>query len=220
MDAGAEDRSAPRAGGGRGANGARMLGTVRVVGWALSSILALAAAAAAAAAAGVAPSGLVYSTASADVVQRQAAPGSCHAIGSGLYSRPDPRCTPGAVNPAVTQATIAATICRSGWSSSVRPPESVTEPEKYASMAAYGAPGRASGYEYDHDVPLELGGAVNDPRNLWPEPDYAHPSAYYLNPKDHLEDALRRLVCDGAMSLAQAQRAIAADWVAAYERYG
>ena len=28
-------------------------------------------------------------------------------------------------------------------------------------------------HQYDHDVPLELGGAVNDARNLWPEPDYA-----------------------------------------------
>ncbi len=197
-----------------------MLGAVRVARWAVYSFLALAGAGAAAAAAGTAPSGLVYSTASAEVVQRQPAPGSCRAIGSGLYSRPDPRCTPGAVNPAVTQATIGSTICRSGWSSSVRPPEWVTEPEKYASLEAYSAPGRALGYEYDHDVPLELGGAVNDPRNLWPEPDYAHPSAYYLNPKDHLEDALHRLVCDGAMSLAQAQRVIAADWVAAYGRYG
>ncbi len=183
-------------------------------------VLALAGAGPVAAAA-IAPSGLVYSTASARVVQRQPPPGSCHAIGGGLYARPNPHCTPGAVNPAVTQATIGSTICRPGWSSSVRPPESVTEPEKYGSIAAYAAPGSASSYEYDHDVPLELGGAVNDPRNLWPEPDYAHPSpSFYLNPKDHLEDALNRLVCDGAMSLARAQEAIASNWVAAYRRYG
>ena len=36
-------------------------------------------------------------------------------------------------------------------------------------------------------MPLELGGAVNDPRNLWPEPDYATAAGFYLNPKDHLE---------------------------------
>lgn len=175
---------------------------------------------AAGAVASTAPSGLAYSSASPDVLQRQPPPGSCHAIGTGLYERPDPRCTPGAVNPEVTQATIGSTICRSGWSSKVRPPEWVTEAEKHASMAAYDAPGPASGYEYDHDVPLELGGAVNDPRNLWPEPDYAHPTPYYLNPKDHVEDALNRLVCDGEMSLAQAQRTIASNWVAAYQRYG
>jgi hypothetical protein len=176
---------------------------------------------------GVAPAGgatgaggLAYSTASARVIQRQPPQRSCHARGSGLYSTPDPRCTPGALNPAVTQATISSTICRSGWTATVRPPESITEPEKFASMDAYGDGGSASSYEYDHDVPLELGGAVNDPRNLWPEPDYSSRSGFYLNPKDHLERALNRLVCDRTMSLAEAQRLIAADWVSAYGRYG
>ena len=166
------------------------------------------------------PAALAYSSASADVIQRQPPPGSCHAIGAGLYSRPDPRCTPGALDPAVTQASIGSTICRSGWTSSVRPPESVTEPEKRASIASYGDGGSTSSYEYDHDVPLELGGAVNDPRNLWPEPDYSSHPGYYLNPKDHLERALNRLVCAREMPLSQAQRLIAADWVSAYHRYG
>ena len=85
------------------------------------------------------PSGLRYSTASNNVVQPQPPAGSCHAIGSGLYSRPDPRCTPGTLNPQVTQATIGRTICRSGWTSTVRPAESITEPEKFASLRAYEA---------------------------------------------------------------------------------
>ena len=141
-------------------------------------------------------------------------------IGSGLYARPDPHCTPGAVNPAVTQSTLNSTICRSGWTSTVRPAESITEPEKVASMRSYGLGRRLSEFEYDHDVPLELGGAVNDPRNLWPEPDYAAKAGFYLNPKDHLESALKHRVCRGEMSLAQAQRAIASNWVTAYRRYG
>ncbi len=151
--------------------------------------------------------GLAYSSASAQVIQPQPSPGSCHAHGSGLYSRPDPRCTPGALDPAVTQATIAQTICVEGWTSTVRPPEAVTEVEKRASMAAYGDSGSPGQYEYDHFVPLELGGAVNDPRNLWPEPG-ASP-----NPKDAVEDSLRQQVCDGTMSLAAARRAIVADWI-------
>jgi hypothetical protein len=167
-----------------------------------------------------APSGLAYSSASANVVQRQPSPGACHAVGGGLYTRPDRRYTPGAVNPAVTQASIGSTICRSGWTSTIRPPVSVTEPEKLASMAAYSVRGLRSRYEYDHDVPLELGGAVNDPRNLWPEPDYANPAGFYKNPKDHLENVLHRLVCDGSMRLAQAQRLIASNWTAAYRHYG
>jgi hypothetical protein len=176
--------------------------------------------AAGAALARTSPSGLVYSSASAVVVQRQPQPGSCHPLGGGLYERPDPRCTPGAVNPAVTQANIATTVCRSGWTATVRPPESITYPEKRASMAAYGLRGATSRYEYDHFVPLELGGSVNDARNLWPEPDYPSREGFYLNPKDRLENTLRRMVCDGSMSLSHAQRTIAGDWVSAYYRYG
>lgn len=167
-----------------------------------------------------APNGLAYSTASAYAIQRQPPADACRARGSGLYARPDLNCTPGALNPAVTQASIDSTICRAGWTATVRPPESITEPEKLANMEAYGDGGSGSAYEYDHDVPLELGGAVNDPRNLWPEPDYSTPSAFYLNPKDRLERALNRLVCDGRMSLSYAQQAIAADWVSADRRYG
>jgi hypothetical protein len=150
----------------------------------------------------------VYSSVADDVVQPQSSPGSCHTIGSGLYSRPDPACTPGALDPAVTQATIDRTICVEGWTDTVRPPESSTEPEKLASMAAYGDSGSPAGYEYDHFVPLELGGATNDPRNLWPEPG-ASP-----NPKDAVEDELRSKVCDGQISLAGAQREIVKNWVA------
>jgi hypothetical protein len=112
----------------------------------------------------------------------------------------------------VTQATIDRTICVGGWTDTVRPPESVTEQEKMASMAAYGDTGSMGSYEYDHFVPLELGGATNDPRNLWPEPGGSP------NPKDTVEDDLREKVCDGQISLAQAQREIAANWVSLAER--
>lgn len=141
------------------------------------------------------------------------APGSCHTRGTGLYALPDPRCTPGAVDPAVTQTDIETTICRAGYARAIRPPESATEPEKLASMAAYGETGPPGEYEYDHLIPLELGGAANDRRNLWPEPG-ASP-----NPKDALEDRLHELVCAGELGLATARRAIATDWVAAYRRW-
>src|SRR5438105_1739217 len=39
---------------------------------------------------------------------------------------PDAACTPGALNPDVTQATIGQTICTSGFSARVRPPTSFT----------------------------------------------------------------------------------------------
>lgn len=151
--------------------------------------------------------GLVVGTASADTVQPQQAPGSCQARGSGEDSLPDPRCTPGAIDPAVTQANIDQTICQSGYTKAVRPSESITEPEKLASLAAYGDSGGPSGYEYDHLVPLELGGARNDPRNLWPEPGSTP------NPKDTVENDLRSEVCAGQITLRAAQVAIARNWL-------
>lgn len=112
----------------------------------------------------------------------------------------------------VTQATIGQTICRSGWTKTVRPPVRITDREKVDSMAAYSDSGSTSAYEYDHLVSLELGGAVNDARNLWPEPG-ASP-----NPKDAIENQLHRQVCDGQMTLAQAQHTIATNWVALAQR--
>jgi hypothetical protein len=155
---------------------------------------------------------LPVSKVSASVVQPQPAAGSCHQRGSGLFSLPDSRCTPGAISPAVRQANLQSTICSYSYTETVRPPESVTEPEKEASLAAYGDAGPLHEYEYDHLVPLELGGAPNDPRNLWPEPGRTP------NPKDELERRVRELVCGGQMPLATAQREIAANWVVLYDR--
>jgi hypothetical protein len=160
------------------------------------------------------PGPLVYSKASGSVVQPQPAPRTCQARGAGLASLPDPSCTPGALNPAVRQSTIDRTICVSGWTETVRPSESVTEREKLASMAAYGDARTASNYEYDHLVSLELGGAVNDARNLWPEPGGSP------NPKDSAENALHDMVCDRELPLARAQHIIATRWVAFARSHG
>jgi hypothetical protein len=126
---------------------------------------------------------------------------------------PDPRCTPGSIDPAVTQADIRSTICKKGWTATVRPPESQTERFKYdVAYPAYRTP-RSERTELDHLVPLELGGS-NDATNLWPE------SPPTPNPKDKVENALNHAVCDGRVSLAAAQRAIAADWLTAEKKLG
>lgn len=132
---------------------------------------------------------------------------TCHSKGP----LPDPVCTPGAVDPAVTQATIGQTICKSGWTGSVRPPVSVTEPLKFVSVKAYGgyAGTSVSVYEFDHLVPLELGGA-NSTSNLWPELGDSP------NAKDSVENHLRSQVCSGKMTLAVAQAAIARNWTQAW----
>jgi hypothetical protein len=54
-------------------------------------------------------------------------------------------------------------------------------------------------YVENHIIPLELGGAPSDPRNLAPElkgPSYA---------QDKVENRLHREVCAGQISLAAAQ---------------
>ena len=67
-------------------------------------------------------------------------------------------------------------------------------------------------------IPLELGGAPADPRNLWPEPRTS-PDGWGADRKDELEFALNQLVCAGRLPLREAQRAMATDWIAAYRRY-
>jgi hypothetical protein len=155
---------------------------------------------------------LPVSSASNNSVQRQPPANSCHARGSGHYVLPEPRCTSGAISPDVTQANIDSTICRRGYTRSVRPPERITEAEKRQSLVAYGDHQPLRAYEYDHLVPLELGGATNDPRNLWPEPGRTP------NPKDGLERRLNRLVCQRRLGLTKAQSEIASDWVVLYRR--
>ena len=73
------------------------------------------------------------------------------AAARGASPLPDPALTPGAINPAVREATIGATICRRGWTRTVRPPVSYTEPLKKAQIRRYGyADAQPWKYEEDH----------------------------------------------------------------------
>jgi len=84
---------------------------------------------------------------------------------------PLPSLTPGAANPDVTQANIQQTICKSGWTATIRPPVSYTNNLKTEGIAAYGySDSKLKDYEEDHFIPLEIGGNPTDPKNLWPEP--------------------------------------------------
>jgi hypothetical protein len=124
----------------------------------------------------------------------------------GVSARPDYTPPPGALNPAVTQATIGTTICVSGWTATVRPSTSYTNKLKVAQMKARHLPGTTADYEEDHLVPLELGGAPKDANNLWPEPRSGpHASA---EKKDALETSLKRQVCAGTITLDQGRASI------------
>jgi hypothetical protein len=95
---------------------------------------------------------------------------------------------------------------------------------KLVQIIEYGyADRRPSDYQEDHLVPLELGGAPRDRRNLWPEPNaavLADDTSVGSKQKDALEDSLHARVCAGGLTLADAQRMIATDWVAAWESAG
>jgi hypothetical protein len=73
-------------------------------------------------------------------------------------------------NPDVTQSTIAKTICVALWTKPVRPPASYTNALKVQQMKQYNETGSVKNYEEDHLIPLELGAAPRNPKNLWPEP--------------------------------------------------
>ena len=109
------------------------------------------------------------------------------------------RLTPGVLNPAVTQATLAQTACKRGWTKTIRPPVSYTNALKLRQLAQYRLRGPPSAYQEDHLISLELGGNPTDPRNLWPEP-YPRASAV-----DQIENDLNHRVCAGSLTLAQAQ---------------
>ena len=108
--------------------------------------------------------------------------------------------TPGVLNPAVTQATLVSTVCRRGWTKTVRPPVGYTNELKLRQLLRYGLHGPPSAFQEDHLISLELGGSPTDPRNLWPEP-YPRASAV-----DRIENDLNHRVCAGSLSLAEAQR--------------
>lgn len=130
---------------------------------------------------------------------------------------PNPSLTPGATNPDVAQDNIASTICVKGWTKTIRPAANYTNRLKKQQITQYGyADTNPKHYEEDHLISLEIGGDPRDERNLWPEPWNSQWNAHV---KDKLENALHRMVCAGEIPLAEAQKAIATNWIEAYKKY-
>jgi hypothetical protein len=120
---------------------------------------------------------------------------------------PNPELTPGDVYTNITSQDV----CESGYSGRVR---NVPASEKKKVYQEYGIsyPQPEGAYEVDHFISLELGGS-NDIKNLWPEP--ANPTPGF-HEKDKVENYLHKQVCDGKMSLGEAQDKIRNDWYAVY----
>lgn len=122
---------------------------------------------------------------------------------------PNPALTPGAV-----RTTSIADVCPHAHTAAIR--KGLTAATKREVFRRYGVTQTRDAYELDHLVSLELGGS-NDVANLWPQAYHGRLNAH---DKDALENQLHALVCAGRLELAEAQRAIAVDWVAAMKRYG
>src|SRR5207253_9859009 len=109
------------------------------------------------------------------------------ALGRVAYAvAPDPALTPGATDPAVSQATIHETICVRGYTARVRNVSTRTKHRVYVEYHVTRSQQRH--YVIDHLIPLEVGGS-NDITNLWPEPKAE------AELKDKTENELHARVC-------------------------
>ena len=137
---------------------------------------------------------------------------------------PDPHLTPGMADQRVSQSNIHDTICKSGYTATVR---DVSHAEKSSVLKAYGLTwtdiqakvnGKTTSLaEFDHYWSLELGGA-NDPSNIWPQFYDAAPgqSGYFgAREKDVVETYLGHEVCADKITLVEARLQIA-DWPTVY----
>jgi hypothetical protein len=124
---------------------------------------------------------------------------------------PDPTKTSGAIFQGVT----GAEVCVKGYSKKVRNVPSTVKNEVYAEYGMQ--PGVAPcPCEVDHLISLELGGS-NDKSNLWPQP---YTGQWNAREKDKLENFLHKQVCDGKITLEEAQRKIASNWIQTYLEFG
>jgi hypothetical protein len=111
-------------------------------------------------------------------------------------------------------------ICTDKYTTCVR---DVKEDEKKKVYENYGLAGDHTGYcsgaegcEIDHLISLELGGA-NDIKNLWPQPYEG--AAFTAHMKDTLERRMHKMVCEGDLSLDEAQKEIRTNWIEAYKKH-
>ena len=124
--------------------------------------------------------------------------------------------TPGAIDPAVSQANIDTTICRPGYARAARPTYAVTDAYKRHLMAVQHPGERLADYELDHLIPISIGGAPFDERDFWLQPRHGRANA---GDKNDLAFVLWRLVCEHRVPLRTAQHAISTDWTRAYATY-
>lgn len=116
----------------------------------------------------------------------------------------------------VTQESVTDTICRPGYADTVAPPFDQTMALKDRMLAARGIDSdEGVGYALDRHVPIVLGGSPDATANFDLIPWGGHAGE---RRKSLLTVRLKRCVCAGRMTLAQAQAAITGNWVHQYDR--
>jgi hypothetical protein len=110
---------------------------------------------------------------------------------------PDRQLTPGAVLDVTAQD-----ICTPGYTKKIRKVPAAVKREVFREYGIEHAPGA---YDVDHLISLELGGS-NSIRNLWPEP---YEIVWNARREDTLEGRLHPMVCNGSISVKEAQDQIA-----------
>lgn len=123
------------------------------------------------------------------------------------------------INPDVTQATIQNTICKKGWTATIRPSSSYTNRLKVEQLKSPIFTDKEVGhYEEDHRLSLELGGHPTDPKNLVPQPysDSVAGIKVGAQQKDVVETYLNHQVCSGKMTLKDAQDSLVNNWAKIY----
>lgn len=116
----------------------------------------------------------------------------------------------------VTQESVTDTICRPGYADTVAPPFDQTMALKDRMLAARGIDSdEGVGYALDRHVPIVLGGSPDATANFDLIPWGGHAGE---RRKSLLTVRLKRCVCAGRMTLAEAQAAITGNWVHQYDR--
>ncbi|MCG5078415.1 hypothetical protein [Paraburkholderia tagetis] len=116
----------------------------------------------------------------------------------------------------VTQESVAETICRPGYADTVAPPFDEAMALKNRLLAARGIDsGDGVAYALDRRVPILLGGAPDAAENFDLLPWGGHSGE---RRKSLLAVRLKRCVCAGRLSLAQAQAAISGNWAHQYDQ--
>lgn len=122
------------------------------------------------------------------------------------------------LTPGATREVSIQELC----TTSTKLVRNVPDSEKKQVYASYGLAGNHTGYcdgasgcEVDHLISLELGGS-NEQTNLWPQP---YDDACNAHEKDALENRLHKLICNGTITIDEAQQAIRSNWIEAYAKY-